>query len=124
VSSSPKNAASAARAGPSFGCSSSTNGDGAAHIRLSGELDVATAGKVTRALSDALELAREVVVDLRDLQFIDSAGVHVLVEATAAARRVSRRVLVLPAPPLVHAVFELTGTADALQIAARPLPAV
>jgi anti-anti-sigma factor len=95
-------------------------GDGVAHIQLSGELDIATTPEVERALSDALETARDAVVDLRCLEFLDSAGVHTLVEATAAARRASRRVLVVPAPPLVHAVFELTGTADGVQTAWQP----
>jgi anti-anti-sigma factor len=115
--------AAPARAGPPFECSSSLNGDGVARIRLSGELDLAAAGEVARALGDALAVARDTVVDLRDLDFIDSAGVHTLIEATAAARRASRGVMVIPAPPQVHAVFELTGTGDDLQTIAPPFRA-
>ena len=107
-----------ARAGPSFGCSSSINGAGAAHIRLCGELDLAGTAEVERALSDALKVAREAVVDLRGLEFLDSAGVHTLIEATASARRASRRVVVVPAAPLVQAVFDPTGTADKLHLVA------
>jgi anti-anti-sigma factor len=108
------------RAGPSFRCWSTQNGDGAAHIRLHGELDLATTAEVERALGDALEQALNAVVDLRGLEFMDSAGVHTLVDATTAARRASRRVLVIPGPPPVDALFGLTGTADAVQVVARP----
>ena len=111
------------RAGPPFECSSSTNDDGAVHIRLSGELDVATTAEVKAALDDALARARDAVVDLRCLEFMDTRGVHALVEATLAARREAQRVVVVAGPPNVHAIFELTGTDDCVEIIARPLRA-
>lgn len=110
---------------PAFVCTSSTGGaEGPDHIRLHGELDLATTPEVSRALSAVLHMEHDTTVDLRGLLFMDCAGVHALVDATAAARRASRHVLIIPAPPLVQAVFELTDTTDAVRFATRPCGAV
>lgn len=53
--------------------------DGVAVLRLSGELDIATAGRVPESVA---RLPREgqsrIVVDLRDVTLIDSVGVRAL----------------------------------------------
>jgi anti-anti-sigma factor len=65
------------------------------------------------ARADALEEslreshARLVVLDLRDLGFMDSSGVHTIVNASAVARRESRRpVLVRGIPDVVLRIAE------------------
>ena len=46
-----------------------------------GELDLATAPELEEALVSAIEAGGEVVLDLRELEFMDSSGVRVLVVA-------------------------------------------
>jgi anti-anti-sigma factor len=53
---------------------------------LEGELDMSTASILRRALAEADRDGSDVVLDLDALDFIDSSGIVVLVQATKAAR--------------------------------------
>ncbi len=55
-----------------------------------------------------------VVIDLRDLEFIDVAGLRLLLALNAGARRDGWRLSMIQGPPAVRRVFELTGTLHAL----------
>lgn len=64
-------------------------GDDVVVARLTGELDIAGAEGTGRRITEAVpSSARGVVVDMTDLEFIDSSGVSMLF---ALARRVSSR---------------------------------
>jgi anti-anti-sigma factor len=96
---------------PRFECSWTEGGLDAAWIYLTGELDVDTAPLLEYTLSDPASQARLVVVDMRELAFMDSCGVHAIVNASARARQRGRRLVVLRGPPAVDRVFSLTGSA-------------
>jgi anti-sigma B factor antagonist len=91
-------------------------GRDAAWIRLSGELDLATAAQFAARLNDALSAARLVVVDLRQLTFMDSTGLSVLVTAQHRARRSGRRLVLIRGPRQVDRLLKLIGFADRLEI--------
>lgn len=78
-------------------------------ICLCGELDLATADRVSAEL-EAIEAtdARQIIVDLSGLTFIDSSGLHLLVKADARSRADSDRLTLLRASAGVQRVFELT----------------
>jgi anti-anti-sigma factor len=61
-----------------------------------GELDLATAPRLEETLVSAIEGGHEVVLDLRELEFMDSSGVRVLV---VAHRRGDGRFALIPAAP-------------------------
>jgi anti-sigma B factor antagonist len=84
--------------------------DGSAvRFHLSGELTLDTKGKLASALDGAEESAREVVVDLRRVWFIDSSGIAALLAAhTKCEERGVQLTLVRPPAP-VDGVFRLTG---------------
>jgi anti-sigma B factor antagonist len=50
-------------------------------LYVRGEIDMATAGQLRSALEDAMAAASPVVVDMRDVSFIDLFGVRVILEA-------------------------------------------
>ena len=60
--------------------------DGRAVVVTRGELDLATAPELEAAHPGALDGGQDVVVDLRELEFMDSTGLRVLVAAHARAR--------------------------------------
>jgi anti-sigma B factor antagonist len=95
-----------------FHCSWADGGPDATWVRLAGELDIATTPQLERALREPRLQARLVVLDLRELAFIDSCGVHAIVDASIRARQVGHRVLLLRGPPGVDRVFTLTGSSD------------
>src|SRR3954454_12058846 len=80
-------------------------------VRLAGELDLQVAGDVGAAVEELLDAGcPQVVVDLRDLRFLDSSGVHVLIEATQAAERRRGAVALIRGPRNVQRVLQITGT--------------
>jgi anti-anti-sigma factor len=94
---------------PRFECTWSEGGLNAAWIHLTGELDVDTTPQLEQTLSDPDSQAGLMVVDMREVAFMDSCGVHAIVNASARARQRGRRLVVLRGPPDVDRVFSLTG---------------
>ena len=97
---------------PAFQCSWSDRGLDTAWVHLAGELDSATTPQLTRALCSLR--ARLVVLDLRELAFMDSSGVHAIVAASIRARQLGERLLLLSGSPGVDRVFTLTASGDDL----------
>jgi anti-sigma B factor antagonist len=84
---------------------------GSVVVRLAGELDLEVAGGVAAAVEELLDDGcPHVVVDLRELSFVDSSGIHMLVAASRSAERRHRAVSLIPGPQHVQRVLELTAT--------------
>ena len=75
-----------------------------------GELDVATAHELEAVL--AMQSGK-VVVDLRELSFIDLAGLRMLLEADARSRQNGMKLCFIPGPT-VRRLFELAELPDRL----------
>jgi len=87
-------------------------------IALAGELDLANASTAESALDGSLTNASTpVVVDMRELEFIDSTGIALLV-STLSRNEGSAKVSFIPSDfPAVTRVLELTGLAERLPLA-------
>jgi len=84
-----------------------------------GELDLDTVRDVEERLLELQQNGfREVVLDLRNLSFIDSAGVHMIVAADRLARRDGTRFALIAGPSAVQRVFEIAGIEDVLHFRA------
>jgi len=80
-------------------------------IAVAGELDVASTPHFEQTLRTFLYNGfGRVVIDLRRLSFIDSSGLHLFLRYAEAARRADVRFGLMPGPPAVQRIFELTGT--------------
>jgi len=90
--------------------------DGAHVIALRGELDLANAGTAENALEKALQDDADVIVDMRELEFIDSTGIALLVASLSGDGKSQIR-FVPSASPAVTRVLELTGLAERLPLA-------
>jgi len=79
-------------------------------IALAGEVDIAVAKQVEAALDDGIRAsAGAFVVDLCDVEFLDSSGVSLLMRARALLGREERElVVVCPSGP-VRRIFEVAG---------------
>lgn len=95
-----------------------SEGDGAAPVlRISGQLDISNASTLERALTRALsDGASSVVFDLTGLEFMDSAGISVLVRARSEVEQVRVR----NPTPIVRRLIEITGLSEILPIDAPP----
>jgi anti-anti-sigma factor len=111
---------------PPFVCSRTDGDREAAWVHVTGDLDLAAAPQLEWTLREPSLQARLVVLDLRDLGFMDSSGAKAIVDASVRARRDGRRLLLLRGPPNVDRVFSLTGSSDKVEIGdlARGEPAV
>jgi anti-anti-sigma factor len=72
--------------------------NGSVIVRLAGELDLYNADEVRAALSQAIGSSPErIVVDMAEVEFVDSTALGVLIEARS---KLGRSTLVLAAPQL------------------------
>jgi anti-anti-sigma factor len=86
-----------------------------------GELDLASSGLLESALADAIaSAAKQVIVDLRGLQFIDSIGLSVLIRADRRVRESGRRFGLVRGGSQVQRLLGLTGLASRVSLADTP----
>lgn len=101
---------------PQFRCTSSPGGLRAVWVDVCGELDLVTAPELERALREAAETSRLVVLDLHGLTFIDSSGLHVIEDASVRALLEGRMLVVSRAPAHVRRIVAASGTAGAIEL--------
>jgi anti-sigma B factor antagonist len=77
-------------------------------VTVGGELDIATAPVVERTLVEQARIGGTVVLDLRELAFIDAVGLGLLLRADARARRDGME-LQLILGPRVRRLLDLCG---------------
>lgn len=82
------------------------------YVHVAGELDLATAPQLERALECALSRSLAVVLDLHDVTFLDTRGAMAIVTAGQRAREQGRHLVLLHGAPNVDRLFALTGTTD------------
>ena len=93
-----------------------TNKDGnTLRIILEGRLDTITAPSLENELNESLSGVEELIFDLKDLQYISSAGLRVLLTAQKVMNRQGSMV-VTNASDDVKEIFDVTGFSDILTI--------
>jgi anti-anti-sigma factor len=79
-------------------------------IALAGECDLAQQERFRSALREVIAALPEcVVLDLGRLSFIDSSGLHVVMELSTWAERADVRLVICPGSRQVQGVFEMVG---------------
>jgi anti-anti-sigma factor len=97
------------------------NGERAMRIALKGELDISSAGRVEEQLGNLQGKRPELLVlDLRELEFMDSTGLRLIVRADEAARASGTRFVIVRGPEQVQRVFEIVGLDSRLDMADAP----
>ena len=85
-------------------------------VKLAGEFDLSG-----RELADdvyaAVNGATKIVLDLSDLEFIDSMGIHFVVTAHERAKQEGKALTIVQGGPQVSRVFKLVGLDDVLPFA-------
>ena len=105
-----------ADAAGSFACGFNSTGGGASWVSVRGDLDLAGVPQFTRTVEQASERALLVIIDLRQLTFIDATGISAILEADTDARRTGRRLVLIRGPEPVGRLFALLGLDSRLKI--------
>lgn len=92
------------------------------HLRLVGELDRAAAGRVERVLDHVFRAppAKQVVIDLRLLTFLDTWGLLTLLRAHERARACALELVVARPRGIANRVFTLTRAGEVLSMVDAP----
>ena len=95
---------------------------GDALIVLSGELDLSGAGPRDEEIDrlSAADGVRRVVLDLRELEFMDSSGLRLVALAGRRLSAAGRELVLVRGPETVHRVFAITRMEDHLTFVDAP----
>ena len=94
--------------------------DGLAVVSVVGELDIATASRLSHLLTELAEPGRVVLVDLSDTDFMDSTGIAELAIACKHQRELGGD-LILDAPNrAVSKVIEISGMDRVMTVTSGP----
>jgi len=87
-------------------------------VRLRGELDHHTADVLRFKMEEAIQRSGSdhIILSLKDLQFMDSSGIGVILGRYKQVRSKGGRMLVCHVNPNVHRLFELSGLFKILSI--------
>lgn len=91
--------------------------DHATIVAVRGELDLASSPTLEEELERVAELESSlVVIDLRELEFMDSTGLSALLKANQRAEQAGQRFGVINGPQQVQRLLSLTGVAERLTV--------
>lgn len=84
-------------------------------IEIAGRLDTTTSPMLDKTINEDLADAKDIVLDLKELEYISSAGLRVLLSAQKKLQKVGSMKLKNVCDDVME-VFEMTGFADILVI--------
>jgi anti-anti-sigma factor len=87
------------------------------HVAPAGELDIETAGRLERTLIEAEGGdAETIVLDLSGLEFIDSTGLRIVIDANARCGGADGRLRLIAGAPAVERLLDLVGLRERLPL--------
>jgi anti-sigma B factor antagonist len=93
-----------------------------AHVAVAGDLDMATAPRLQSALDAVIERgSTQVVLDLRDVEFLGSSGIAILEGLERQAQTAGFTVTVVRGSLAVQRVLEIAGLPDRMHFVDSPL---
>ena len=92
-------------------------------VTVRGDVDLATVGALRNELAGALDRAGKVVLDLREVTFMDTQGLAAVIEAEQASTGTGTPFVVVRAPATVHRLFDMIGLTERLTVVDDPAAA-
>jgi anti-anti-sigma factor len=94
--------------------------DGTVVLTLRGELDLASADVVGARLEQLRESGQPALLDIDELDFMDSSGLRLVLDAAEASDKTGWRFSLTHGPEQVQRLFESTCVTERLPIVPRP----
>ena len=92
-------------------------------VVVRGEVDIATADAVRAELNGASGRSGNVVLDLREVSFMDTQGLSVVIEGQQACEADGTQFAITRAPDHVHRLFDMIGLTPRLTVLDDPAAA-
>ena len=93
--------------------------NGATVLNLRGELDVASVSEFERELADAVSAGPQtVIMDLSELEFMDSTGLRAVLVASESARGAGYQLALVQGGEQVRRLFSMTRVEERLHVVA------
>jgi anti-anti-sigma factor len=89
-------------------------------VSARGDLDLSTVARVVEAMDAARASRGSVFLDLREVGFMDTSGLRLIIEEQQRADADGYRFAVFPGPPRVQRLFEIAGLARDHRLFADP----
>jgi anti-anti-sigma factor len=89
--------------------------DGETVVIASGELDLATTGELRSCLTELRGDDHPIRLDMTDVEFMDSSGLHTLIRATEDFAADGSRFMIVPSEP-VRRILQLVDLEDRLPL--------
>ncbi len=88
-------------------------------LAISGELDLASSSALESELARVFDAENNelVILDLSELEFMDSTGLSILVKAHQRAQEAGRRFGLVKGRPQVQRLLSLTGVSERMRVA-------
>jgi len=91
------------------------NKEGKCTVYVGGELDLESAAQMRAAMTPLVELSdRELIINLRDLRYVDSTGIGIIVSVLKARHANNAPFAVEAIPPNIRKLFDMTGITNFL----------
>lgn len=90
--------------------------NGALVVSVGGEVDLANVQSLQEHLKTAAEAAPNLVIDLRNLRYIDSCGIKALLDAHRFFARGGRSIVLAGLSPSARRVFEILEVHQAMSV--------
>lgn len=85
-------------------------------MAIAGRIDGATSAEAEAATLETLAKVPALVIDLRQVDYVSSAGLRVILKAAKAARVAAKRLVLAGLTPQVQEVFDISGFSSVLEI--------
>jgi anti-sigma B factor antagonist len=83
---------------------------------IKGKIDTTTYQIVEQAINNAFKEAKDIVLDFREVEYISSAGLKVILIIQKSLHDIDATMKIKNASPEVKEVFEMTGFTDFMTI--------
>ena len=96
--------------------------DEATVIHVRGEIDMATAGRLRDVIEPHMGPAQTIILDLSEVEFMDSSSLHVLVQARGRLTDNGGSLILRNPSSAAHRLLTAAGATDLLEADARDSP--
>ena len=85
-------------------------------VDVAGDIDMGTSPELRKTLLNSLRAAPRLIINLREVRYVDSSGIASLVEVLKEARNTQKRLVLFGLNRAVHEVLQLTRLTKIFEI--------